>query len=106
MVREENKAGVPIGHLFREGRAVATIVFWVVNFMNLLNLYSAGELAADGRARRGLLGTDRRGARRHGAPGRRHARRSVGLAPRSVARRGFVRVMSATFVVAAHQRGA
>jgi len=31
---------VPIRHLFREGRAVATIVFWVVNFMNLLNLYS------------------------------------------------------------------
>ena len=40
VVREENKAGVPIGHLFREGRALATIVFWVVNFMNLLNLYS------------------------------------------------------------------
>ncbi len=40
VVREENKAGVPIFRLFREGRSVATLLFWVVNFMNLLNLYS------------------------------------------------------------------
>src|SRR5215208_131178 len=38
VVREENKSGVPIVHLFREGRAVPTLLFWVVNFMNLLNL--------------------------------------------------------------------
>src|ERR1041384_6457937 len=38
VVREENKAGVPIRHLFREGRAGATIVVWVVHFMNLFNL--------------------------------------------------------------------
>jgi AAHS family 4-hydroxybenzoate transporter-like MFS transporter len=39
IVNEENRAGVPVGHLFREGRVVATILFWIVNFMNLLNLY-------------------------------------------------------------------
>src|SRR5258706_281818 len=40
VVREENKAGGPIVHLFHEGRAVPTLLFWLVNFMNLLNLYS------------------------------------------------------------------
>ena len=40
IVREERKRGVPVLHLFRDGRAAATLLFWVVNFMNLLNLYS------------------------------------------------------------------
>ena len=39
VVREENREGVPVVHLFREGRAGVTILLWVVNFMNLLNLY-------------------------------------------------------------------
>ena len=38
-VREENREGVPLVHLFREGRGPVTILLWVVNFMNLLNLY-------------------------------------------------------------------
>jgi AAHS family 4-hydroxybenzoate transporter-like MFS transporter len=37
---EKRSGGVPIAHLFREGRALATLLLWVVNFMNLLNLYS------------------------------------------------------------------
>jgi AAHS family 4-hydroxybenzoate transporter-like MFS transporter len=40
VVREDKKSGVPVLHLFRDGRAAATLLFWVVNFMNLLNLYS------------------------------------------------------------------
>jgi len=36
---EENRGGVPFIHLFREGRGAATVLLWVVNFMNLLNLY-------------------------------------------------------------------
>jgi len=40
VVREEKRSGVPVLHLFRDGRAAATLLFWVVNFMNLLNLYS------------------------------------------------------------------
>jgi MFS transporter, AAHS family, 4-hydroxybenzoate transporter len=41
IVREEVRSGgVPIAHLFREGRGLATILLWIVNFMNLLNLYS------------------------------------------------------------------
>jgi MFS transporter, AAHS family, 4-hydroxybenzoate transporter len=40
VVQEENREGVPVGHLFREGRTMLTILIWVVNFMNLLNLYA------------------------------------------------------------------
>jgi MFS transporter, AAHS family, 4-hydroxybenzoate transporter len=39
VVREENREGVPAVHLFREGRSAVTILLWVANFMNLLNLY-------------------------------------------------------------------
>ena len=39
VVQEERSAGVPILHLFREGRAAGTILLWIINFMNLLNLY-------------------------------------------------------------------
>ncbi len=98
VVREENKAGVPIVHLFREGRAVPTILFWIVNFMNLLNLYSlaswlptvvrdagySGQTAV-------LVGTVLQVGGTIG---------TVGLAW-LVSRAGFVRIMSATFVIAA-----
>jgi AAHS family 4-hydroxybenzoate transporter-like MFS transporter len=40
MVNETSRAGVPILHLFREGRAPVTILLWIVNFMNILILYS------------------------------------------------------------------
>jgi AAHS family 4-hydroxybenzoate transporter-like MFS transporter len=39
IVNEEKQRGVPIVQLFHGGRAVGTILLWVVNFMNLLNLY-------------------------------------------------------------------
>lgn len=39
-VDEVGRGGVPVVRLFREGRAGVTLLFWVVNFMNLLNLYS------------------------------------------------------------------
>jgi AAHS family 4-hydroxybenzoate transporter-like MFS transporter len=35
----EVKTGAPVAELFQHGRAVVTLVLWVVNFMNLLNLY-------------------------------------------------------------------
>jgi AAHS family 4-hydroxybenzoate transporter-like MFS transporter len=40
VVSEEHRGGVPATHLFREGRTAATILLWVVNFMNILILYS------------------------------------------------------------------
>src|SRR5712692_2496902 len=38
-VREDKKEGVPMLHLFREGRSMTTVLLWLINFMNLLNLY-------------------------------------------------------------------
>jgi MFS transporter, AAHS family, 4-hydroxybenzoate transporter len=38
-VEEKQRKGVPWIHLFQEGRAVGTVFLWVINFMNLLNLY-------------------------------------------------------------------
>lgn len=36
---ETAQGSAPVMELFREGRGVATVLLWVVNFMNLLNLY-------------------------------------------------------------------
>jgi AAHS family 4-hydroxybenzoate transporter-like MFS transporter len=38
-VSEEKREGVPLIHLFQEGRGLGTILLWITNFMNLLNLY-------------------------------------------------------------------
>ncbi|MEO8466039.1 MAG: MFS transporter [Gammaproteobacteria bacterium] len=37
---ETSKRGVPFWHLFREGRAFVTTLLWIVNFTNILVLYS------------------------------------------------------------------
>jgi AAHS family 4-hydroxybenzoate transporter-like MFS transporter len=39
VVREENRRGVPVIHLFREGRMMMTILLWIISVMNLLILY-------------------------------------------------------------------
>lgn len=36
---EPQRKGVPLQHLFTEGRAVGTILLWIPNFLNLLLLY-------------------------------------------------------------------
>ena len=97
VVREENKQGVPILHLFREGRAAATLLFWLVNFMNLLNLYALSNWLAIVVTRMGypaqavLVSTTLQVGGTIG---------TFGLAW-LVARVGFVRVMSVTFMIAA-----
>lgn len=40
VTNEESKGGVPVMHLFREGRTAVTILLWIASFMNLLVLYS------------------------------------------------------------------
>jgi AAHS family 4-hydroxybenzoate transporter-like MFS transporter len=40
VAQEQNREGAPFVHLFRDGRGVSTILLWVINFMNLLVLYS------------------------------------------------------------------
>jgi MFS transporter, AAHS family, 4-hydroxybenzoate transporter len=37
---ETSRGGVPLWHLFREGRAFVTTLLWIVNFTNILVLYS------------------------------------------------------------------
>ena len=43
VVQEENRKGVPVVNLFREGRGLGTVMLWIINFMNLLNLYFLGS---------------------------------------------------------------
>jgi len=43
VAQEQSREGAPFVHLFREGRGIATILLWVVNFMNLLVLYSVSN---------------------------------------------------------------
>jgi AAHS family 4-hydroxybenzoate transporter-like MFS transporter len=43
VVNEENRKGVPVVNLFREGRGLGTAMLWIINFMNLLNLYFLGS---------------------------------------------------------------
>jgi AAHS family 4-hydroxybenzoate transporter-like MFS transporter len=40
IANETSRGGIPFVHLFSEGRAAVTLLLWVVNFMNLLILYS------------------------------------------------------------------
>jgi len=39
VVRETHLPGLPVAHLFREGRTAVTLLLWVVFFMSLLDIY-------------------------------------------------------------------
>jgi AAHS family 4-hydroxybenzoate transporter-like MFS transporter len=39
VVREEKRTGMRFLQLFQQGRAAATVLLWVINFMNLLNVF-------------------------------------------------------------------
>ena len=39
VVNEPGLPGIPIAHLFREGRTLTTLMFWVIFFTSLLDLY-------------------------------------------------------------------
>jgi AAHS family 4-hydroxybenzoate transporter-like MFS transporter len=41
---EKTKKGVPVLHLLTDGRAPVTLLYWLVNFTNLLNLYFLAAL--------------------------------------------------------------
>ena len=38
-VHEERGAGIPVLHLFRQGRAVSTVLLWIGFFMSLIDIY-------------------------------------------------------------------
>jgi AAHS family 4-hydroxybenzoate transporter-like MFS transporter len=39
IIREETAEGIPVRHLFRERRALSTVLLWLMFFMNLLGLF-------------------------------------------------------------------
>jgi AAHS family 4-hydroxybenzoate transporter-like MFS transporter len=39
IIREERAPGLPVVHLFRQGRALATVLLWIVFFMSLIDIY-------------------------------------------------------------------
>jgi MFS transporter, AAHS family, 4-hydroxybenzoate transporter len=98
VVAEENRGGVPAMHLFREGRGLVTILLWIVNFMNLLNLYSLASWlptvvrdAGHSTSTAVLVGTILQVGGTIG---------TFGLAW-LIARRGFIPVLSTSFAIAA-----
>lgn len=40
IVPEQDHRGVPLVHLFREGRGATTVMLWIINFLNIMNLYA------------------------------------------------------------------
>jgi AAHS family 4-hydroxybenzoate transporter-like MFS transporter len=97
VVQEERQRGIPVVHLFREGRTPVTILLWIVNFMNLLNLYSLASWlptivqdAGYSTSTAVLVGTILQVGGTIGA---------FGLAW-LIARRGFIPVLTTSFVVA------
>jgi len=98
VANEGSKAGVPFVHLFRDGRAGVTLLFWVVNFMNIMMLYSLSNWLPTLVTGMGypqqtavLVGTVLQVGGTIG---------TFGLAW-LIARRGFVPVLSFTFALAA-----
>ena len=39
VVREERADGLPVAHLFRQGRALSTVLLWIGFFMSLIDIY-------------------------------------------------------------------
>jgi AAHS family 4-hydroxybenzoate transporter-like MFS transporter len=97
VVAEHDHRGVPLVHLFRDGRGGVTLMLWLINFLNILNLYAlSGWLttvirAADYSTRASvLIGTLLQVGGTLGA---------FGIAW-GINRRGFAPVLSASFALA------
>ena len=97
VVSEESRGGVPVLHLFRDGRALGTLLLWAVNFTNILDLYALSawiptivERAGYATSTAVLIGATLQTA---GTVG------TFGLAW-FIARRGFVPVLGVSFLVA------
>jgi AAHS family 4-hydroxybenzoate transporter-like MFS transporter len=98
ITRETARSGMPFVHLFRDGRAAATTLLWLVYFMNLVNLYFLAGWLTSVLASMGydqgtavLVGTTLQVGGTIG---------TFGLAW-VIPRLGFIPVLAATFAVAA-----
>lgn len=98
VINEDIRAGVPAVHLFRDRRATATLLLWIVNFMNLFTLFSLANWLPTVAARAGyatstavLIGTTLQVG----------GTVSPFLLTWFILRKGFVPVLAVTFAVAA-----
>lgn len=98
VITEEAKAGVPAMHLFRDHRARATLLLWIVNFMNLFSLFSLANWLPTVATRAGyspstavLIGTTLQVG----------GTLSPFLLTWFILRKGFVPVLTVTFAIAA-----
>ena len=98
ITRETARGGMPFVHLFHDGRAAATLLLWLVNFTNLVNLYFLAGWLTSVMATMGydqgtavLVGTTLQVGGTIG---------TFGLAW-LIARWGFIPMLTATFAVAA-----
>jgi AAHS family 4-hydroxybenzoate transporter-like MFS transporter len=95
---EKAKGGVPVVHLLTEGRAPVTLLYWLVNFTNLLNLYFLAGLLPTILSRHDY--TSSTSALIGGLMQAGGTIGTFGLAW-LIAKKGFTRMLTATFVAAA-----
>jgi len=98
VVPEETRGGVPAVDLLREGRAGVTLLYWAVNFTNLLNLYFLAGLLPTILTRSGFASSA--SALIGGVMQLGGTIGTFGLAW-LISRKGFTPMLTATFAVAA-----
>jgi AAHS family 4-hydroxybenzoate transporter-like MFS transporter len=98
VVPEQAKEGVPVVNLLTDGRARATLLYWLVNFTNLLNLYFLAGLLPTILSQSGISTST--SALIGGLMQTGGTIGTFGLAW-LIARRGFTPMLTATFAVAA-----
>jgi MFS transporter, AAHS family, 4-hydroxybenzoate transporter len=98
VVAEESRGGVPVIDLLRGGRAGVTLLYWAVNFTNLLNLYFLAGLLPTILTRSGFASSS--SALIGGAMQLGGTIGTFGLAW-LISRKGFTPMLTLTFAVAA-----
>ncbi|HEX7076710.1 MAG TPA: MFS transporter [Hyphomicrobiaceae bacterium] len=98
VVEEKSKDGVPVVHLLTDGRATVTLLYWLVNFTNLVNLYFLAGLLPTILSQNGLSSSTSAsigGAMQLGG--------TIGTFALAwlIARKGFTAMLTLTFAVAA-----
>ena len=98
VVAEEPRGGVPVIDLLRDGRAAVTLLYWAVNFTNLLNLYFLSGLLPTILTRSGFASSS--SALIGGIMQLGGTLGTFGLAW-LISKKGFTPMLTATFAVAA-----
>lgn len=95
---EESKEGVPVVHLLKDGRAPVTLLYWLVNFTNLLCLYFLAGLLPTILSQHGLSSSTSAAI-----GGLMQAGGTIGTFGLAwlIARKGFTPMLTLTFAIAA-----